>query len=433
MLVPVMNRILPLTVVAYLLIPIVSSWPQVPAQPPNGAQTQGSNPDQSSPDKNSQTKSAEKPPAQAPVQPAGAAPSPAAPPVAGAPSQVKPEEKQPAQAPAPETPPAAKPQEKVEKALQASEEEKKKTVSEAEESAAGIVKGRLELELTLTYASLSSNQLFIEGFGILPILIVGETQVQRIRRDSFIETFATRYKITSDLQAELRIPYQITTIRVSTAQGITGRNAVATNVETFSSGHGLGDVNGTLTYHLLNEKIEQPSVYAGLGFKGRTGRDTFETQDPVKNPPIGSGFNSINFSLNATKTSDPAVVYGSIIYGYSLPRHNVVFKRPNGQPPLLVGFFPGNSVSFGFGMAYALNYKLTINMGYQQSINLPTRISGIGLPNNKLPNSVTNAASFRLGALWRVSEKTVIDLSISPGLTLDAPDVQVALRIPYRF
>jgi len=35
--------------------------------------------------------------------------------------------------------------------------------------------------------------------------------------------------------------------------------------------------------------------------------------------------------------------------------------------------------------------------------------------------------------VWRVSDKTSIDLSVSPGLTLDTPDVTVALRIPYRF
>jgi hypothetical protein len=116
-----------------------------------------------------------------------------------------------------------------------------------------------------------------------------------------------------------------------------------------------------------------------------------------------------------------------------MSRQNVVLNRPNGQPPILVDFYPGDNIGFGFGIAYALNYKITVSIGYQQSINLPTRMTNLGLPNNELPNSVTDAATLRFGVVWRVNDRTSIDLSVSPGLTLDAPDLQVALRIPYRF
>jgi hypothetical protein len=433
-----MTRIVPFLLFTYLFMWNIPAWPQEKSSPPDSTQSQGAQPDQSPTTKNGQKKPDESSPAQGSTPPA----SPAQPPVTttpeGTPAQTPAPQagpEQPPGTPATEGAPQAKPQEKVEKALQATEEEKEKTVTKQVEQSVltSAIRGRLELELNETYAHLSSNQLFIEGFGILPILIVGPTSVERVRRDSFITTFVTRYQITPGLQAELRIPYNITYIRVSTATGIIGKSVVTTNAEQTSGGRGLGDVSGSFSYHLTNESLNLPSLYVALGFKGRTGRDVFETTDAIKDPPTGSGFNAVSLTLNAIKTADPAVVYGTLSYSYAISRQNVVLNRPNNQPPILVDFYPGDNIGYGFGIAYALNYKITMSVGYQQSINLPTRMTNLGLPHNELPNSVTDAASLRFGVVWRVNDRTSIDLSVSPGLTLDAPDLQVALRIPYRF
>jgi len=287
----------------------------------------------------------------------------------------------------------------------------------------------LELEVTETYSHLNSNQLFIEGFGILPILVVGNVEIQRVRTDIFNTTFTTRYKITNDLQGEVRIPYLNEMIRVSTPSGITGRSTASANVEKVSTSSGLGDVSGNLSYHLLNETLTRPALYVGVGFKARTGRDVFETNDAIKNPPTGSGFNSVSFNLNAVKVSDPAVVYGSLGYAYAQPRNNVVWVNPGqNRPSVLVDYSPGDNFSLGFGLAYALNYKLTLSTGYQQSINLASYING-----TKLPSTNTNAIALRFGLVWRFNAQTSMDISVSPGLSLDTPAVQVAVRIPYRF
>jgi len=443
-----MTRITLFTLFAFLFLAGVAAWAQEPSHPSDSPQTEGAHSDQNPPEKNVQKKPDVTSPAQGSTSPAEPAPTPQTPAAPEGPPAVKPEgapspspappagpEQPPGTPTAPEGTPPAQPQQKVEKALQATEEEKEKTVTKQVESSVltAAFHGRLELELNETYAHLSSNQLFVEGFGILPILIVGQTSVERVRRDVFITTIATRYNITPDLQAELRVPYDITYIRVSTAEGIIGRTAVTPNVETTSSGMGLGDVNLNLSYHLMSESLARPSVYVGLGFKARTGQDVFETTDAVKNPPTGSGFNSVSLTFNAVKTSDPAVVYGTLSYSYAIPRTDVVLNRPNDQPPILVNFYPGDNIGYGFGMAYALNYKITVSVGYQQSINLISHITNLGLPHNELPNSMTDAATIRFGVVWRVNDKTVVDLSVSPGLTLDAPDLQVALRIPYRF
>jgi hypothetical protein len=464
-------------ILAILLLAISSmGWAQESPQPPGTVPSVEAHPEQTPTEKNIQKKPEERAPAQGSTQPAGTAQPEGAPASPGETPPVKPEEKAPAQSPsqpagpaqpqgapsptegtppvktettvpaqgpaqptgtapegappAPGAAPEEKPQEKgAEKAIQATEEEKKKPISTALEQASTLIKGRLELDFSETYVQTSSNQLFIEGFGILPILVVGNVEIQRVRRDSFISTLAVSYKITNNLQAGLNIPYQFTLARVSTPAGITARSTANANAETLTRGSGLGDVSGSLSYHLLNETLAKPSLLIGMGFKGRTGRDIFETKDAAKDPPTGSGFNSVSLSLNAVKTSDPAVVFGSLAYAYPLSRPRVVYTNPGqSRPPIIIDYNPGDNFGLALGMAYALNYKITLSTSYQQSVNLPTRING-----RKLANSATNAISIRFGVIWRFNEQTSMDLSVSPGLTLDAPDVIFAVRIPYRF
>jgi hypothetical protein len=320
----------------------------------------------------------------------------------------------------PSTTTEAPKEEKVQKALEQPEETKKKVETSPELE---IIKGKLQMEVVETYVSSSSNQIFIEGFGILPILIVGNVEVQRIRRDSFISTLTTRYKVSEDLQLAINVPYVYILNRTTTAAGIAGNTAASPNKETLSRNVGLGDVNGSLNYQLLNEGLVRPSLSMALGFKARTGQDIFQTDNPT-----GSGFNSISASLNFSKFADPAGIFGYLSYAYAMPRNNVVFRPPNNQPAVLIDFMPGDNIGLGFGIAYALNYKVSLSMQYQQSVNLSSRING-----KKLPASTINAISLRFGVIWRVNANLSVDLSVSPGLTLDAPDSVVALRLPWRF
>lgn len=416
-----MIRIILSTLAIFLFLTSLAVWAEELSQP----QDQGPSQDTTQPVEPAQPQTTPAPQGTTPANPQEQAPQSSTPPAG------------PAQPEATQPTPGEKPSsvKQAETTLKATEEEKKKPVASAQEQAQpSIISGRLELSVTETYSHSSSNQLYIQGFGILPILIIGDAEVQRIRSDSFTTSFNVSYKVSPDLGVGLNIPYTYTLVRVSSATGIVGRTTVSPNVDRLSRAQGVGDLSGSVSYHLLTEKPERPNLTVGMGFRGRTARDAFETKDATKNPPLGSGFNALSVSLNASKTAEPAVVYGSLSFSRNLPRHHVVLESRN--PPALINLAPGPGIGFGFGMAYALNYKLTINMGYSQSFNFPNRLTGPGvasLPHNKLPNSATNAAALRFGAIWKINEKTLIDLSVSPGLTLDAPDVQISLRIPYRF
>jgi hypothetical protein len=355
--------------------------------------------------------------------PAEAAPTPTAP---TTPSGTPPTEAAPTPT-APTTPSGtppteATPEKSAQQTLEQTQEEKEKKKIETTLTETSLIKGRLQIEVIETYVHTSSNQLFIEGLGLLPILILGPIEVQRIRRDSFNTTFVARYKITKKVQASLNIPYVLAYTRISAATGTSSGGVVNPTTETTSSSDGLGDINGAITYQALNEGLVQPTVSVALSFKGRTGRDIFESDTPT-----GSGYNSVGFAISASKTSDPAVLFGSLSYAYAIPRNNVVYTPPN-QPARLIDYEPGGNIGLSFGIAYALNYKLTLNIQYQESINLTSQIN-----HKNLSNSMTNSASLRFGGTWRINDKTSIDLSVSPGLTQDSADTIVSLRIPWRF
>jgi hypothetical protein len=304
---------------------------------------------------------------------------------------------------------------------QTQEEKEKKKIETTPETS--LIKGRLQVEVIETYVHTSSNSLFIEGLGLLPVLILGPIEVQKIQRDILNTTLVIRYKLTDKLQASINIPWQLIFTRVAAAAGTAGGGVtVNPTSDNTTSTTGLGDINGNATYQLLNEALLQPSVTVALGFKARTGQDIFETDTPT-----GSGYNSISVSINASKSSEPAVVFGYLSYAYAISRRDVVFTPPN-LPARTIDYEPGDNVGFGFGIAYALNYKLTLSTQFQESINLPSAIN-----QQELSNSMTNSASLRFGGTWRVNDKTTIDLSLSAGLTSDSADFILSLRVPWRF
>lgn len=318
--------------------------------------------------------------------------------------------------------------ESAEKAIQATEEQTRPAASDAAQEAQVIPgRSRLQLELTETYAHFSSNQLFFEGFAIVPIVVVGNVTVERIRRDLFISTLTTRYRLTSNFQIEFRVPYIYVISRSSKAAGIQQNQTAQQSEETVASNSGLGDVEGSLSYQLLKERVSWPALLIGVGAKARTGRDVYATKSVLEDPPIGSGYNSLIGTLSFVKTADPGIVFGSLGYVYAMPRSEVVI-HPSEGPPRLIDVSAGDSVRMGLGMAYALNYRLTLSFQYSQAITFPTKIDG-----KKVPNSLGNSISLRTGSVWRFTESTSIDIGVSIGLSLDAPDVRLDVRVPFGF
>ena len=289
-------------------------------------------------------------------------------------------------------------------------------------------KGQFALDLGLSYAHFSENQIFVDGFALLPVLVIGEITVEKIQRDIFIISPTGKVGLTDRIQLEVTIPYRYQRESFFRPDVAVGKE----EEENFDDGK--GDIYATALFHLMNEGASMPNVLAGLTFKSRTGDSVFEI-DPAKGEmPMGTGFYSFKGTLSFIKSADPAVVFLNLGYTHSLPRENSLFVATQDETtkeivyvPQTLEISPGDTWELGFGAAYALSYKLAVNMQFQQSLTLKTKKNG-----EEIAGSLINAASIRLGGVWAWSDKVTIDLSTNFGLTNDAPDNILELRLGFK-
>ncbi|MDD5669212.1 MAG: hypothetical protein PHE58_04180, partial [Candidatus Omnitrophica bacterium] len=61
----------------------------------------------------------------------------------------------------------------------------------------------LQIEPSFTTAHFSSNRINIQGFSILPVLVIGDMSTESVKRDIFIEAVSLKYGILRNLQGEV--------------------------------------------------------------------------------------------------------------------------------------------------------------------------------------------------------------------------------------
>ena len=317
-------------------------------------------------------------------------------------------------------------------ALKASKEEEQKsksqeTASEVVEKG-GLIAGKFQVSVTESYTHSQTNQLYIQGFGILPIVVVGNIDVQNVRRDIFTTVLGASYKLTDKLQISVSVPWQYSMSNISTATGINARKAAGANNVGTSKSSSLGDITIGSSYQLARESLSLPSLFGGLNLKLRNGRDFFETPDPAAHVPAGSGFYTLQGTLSASKTSAPAVIYGAFGYSYPIERKNIPYTPAGSAPVIIQSYKPGAAVSVSAGVSVSLNYDLSLNWNLAETSQFSSRLNG-----QVSPNSATNAITFRMGGVYRLSQKTSVDLSLSTGLSNDAGGTTIALRLPWSY
>ncbi len=265
-----------------------------------------------------------------------------------------------------------------------------------------LPKGTLQVEPSFTWAHFSSNRINIQGFSILPVLVIGDISVVETRRDVFISNFAVKYGLLNNLQAEVKVPFR----------GQYNRDTFSDREEDNGTS-GLGDVEVGLSRQIAWESGLIPDLIAAVNFKTKTGRDPYEHAIG-----LGSGHYSVRGSLIAAKSSDPAVVFGSLSYTYNFDE----------DVPLTGNVEPGSTIGYSLGMAIALSYQTAINFSFDHSLTQQLTING-----TEVIGSYLNSANVKIGANWSINEKSSVDFSVAFGVTDDAPDVTAEVRFPFVF
>ena len=145
----------------------------------------------------------------------------------------------------------------------------------------------------------------------------------------------------------------------------------------------------------------------------------------------GTGVWGGSVSLSALKTIDPMVVYGSVGYFHNFPRRfRDIDEAPDDQPGRAR---LGSAFQLGAGVAFALNDRSSINLGYTQRFVRRARIKRDGEGWRDVVGSQANVALMNIGATFSLNERTTLITNVGIGLTDDAPNMVVSARVPLRF
>ncbi|MBK1728763.1 hypothetical protein [Halorhodospira halophila] len=301
--------------------------------------------------------------------------------------------------------------------------------------------GSFTAEPSLSYSQSTSTRVAIDGVTILPAIAVGLISVRQTQRESLTAALGLRYGLTDRLEVETRIPYVYREEQVREREILQSSDFAGIRD---SDGYGLGDVEASLRYQLSSGRGDGAIFTGGLRVKSRTGRDPFEVEtDEIplddgnsdarnisiySEQPTGSGFYAVQPSLNWVYPSEPAVLYGSLSYLYNIPR-TVTLEGSDG--PMRVRIEPGSAIGVSFGMGLALNDRTSLSLGYDHTAVLRTRTDGA--PRVDAEFGRFQVGSLLIGASHRLGPRTSLGLSVGVGVTAEAPDVQVTLRLPIRF
>jgi len=296
-----------------------------------------------------------------------------------------------------------------------------------------LKKRQFEIENSFSYIYYSANQIYLSSFAILdPVfLTLGEFGIENSRRHIFQYSLVVRYGLTDYLQTEINVPFVYRHERYSVVGTTAG--------ESTADDYGIGDVSLALSVQPIKETKNRPAVIFSLAFKTKTGKSPFELDNPKKDLPTGSGYYAVKGGLNFLKSIDPVVVFGGFAYSYNLPEKvGKVYTGPDPNNPdntisaRLDRFYPGDTLSFNVGFAYALSYNFSMNFQFSQDYTFTSKSKVDGVKSD-VQNSTMNSAVLKIGTGWALSNRSSLNVSLSMGLTEDAPDYVLEFRLPYRF
>jgi hypothetical protein len=296
-------------------------------------------------------------------------------------------------------------------------------------------KGKLVIEPSFGYAYSSVNRVSIEGFTILPALLVGVLDVVESDRHTYSTSFSARYGATPRFEMELRGSYLERRDAQRSREYLTG----SSEVTSFNShGEGPGDWELGMRYQFERRKPTSPYIVGNLRFKAANGTDPFElaTQSTLAGAPqyssalpTGSGFRSVSPSLTFIYPTDPVAFFGGVGYVWTEEDDKGITYDEDGNP---VGFGlvdPGNATRINFGLGLGLNDRSSLSISYQLDRFSKTFIETA--PTQEIVGSDVTVGKLLVGYSLRTPGGLPLNLAVGIGTTGDASDTDLTFRMPF--
>lgn len=302
----------------------------------------------------------------------------------------------------------------------------------------------LTLEAGITYGHYDRRQLTLNGFLALDAIFLGNIAVEGVKSDSLTYHFAARYGVTPRLTLNLDVPF-IERWTNYQKGGAGGAAAALAEEYTHDPPH-LGDVNASANFRLLAETASRPDVVLTAGVVAPTGRSPYGTDVRIierddddfirfavpSRQATGNGLWAVNLGASAVKTMDPAIVFASFGYQHSFIRHfGDIDTSPDTITPGKVRL--GDTFSFGAGVAFAFNDRTSMSLSFVDKIVREARIKIDGEDSQPVIGSLGNIGTLNLGVTYAMSKHLTWVALLGIGLTPDAPDFTLDLKVPYQF
>lgn len=286
-------------------------------------------------------------------------------------------------------------------------------------------KGTLILEPSIQYSHSQVNRFTFVGVEILDTFLIGLIEAQDADRDLYQAAVTARYGITDRLEAEIKVPYVYRDDRISFVIPQIDPDAQLTQEV---DGDGLGDIELGLHYQINSGLDDWPIFIGNIRYKSATGKGPFDVDRGANGLetelPTGSGFHAVEPSVTILYPNDPAVFFGNFGYLFHLPKD--VDTTINDQTIGEVD--PGDAFRMSFGLAYSINERSSFTLGYKHDFigETETEVNGVDTSSSTL-----SVGALLLGFSFQVNDYTSTNINLELGVTDDAPDVLMTLRVPF--
>ncbi|WP_280554427.1 transporter [Halomonas sp. 25-S5] len=295
-------------------------------------------------------------------------------------------------------------------------------------------KGRLVLEPEFQYSHESINRMTFEGVEVLSTLLIGVFTAQDVDRDNYTASLTGRLGFTDRLELEMKIPY---VYRDESNRVTVSEVDPDFTLDRELSNDALGDIEVAAHYQFNRGLDGMPYFIGNLRYKSTTGEGPFDIRRNSAGIPLelstGTGFHSIEPSITMLLPSAPAVYFANLGYVFHL-EDNVNQQVTQDDEDLFIrDVDPGDAVRLSFGMAYSINPRTSFTLGYKNDFIGKTETEYVDNSDGtttRVSSSTLNVGALLLGWSYQLNPDVSVNLGLELGITEDAPDTTLTLRMP---
>jgi hypothetical protein len=281
----------------------------------------------------------------------------------------------------------------------------KETLTAVDKQYSLIRQGKVQVNYELGYTYIGQEKINTDlSSGTATLFSIENTNSHTITN-----TIMADYGVLNNLTANVTVPM---ISRYSDSGGFSGVS------------HTIGDLGLGVRWQPLEVKRDETAYTFTAGARLATGTSPYKV-DANKGVATGSGVNSFNIGTNMTRIVDPVALFGSFNFGYSLTAKHLSQQLYGAT---LRQVKPGASFGFGLGFAYALSYKITTSFSFQESIQSRSTLTFDN--GNQAQTQTQSAGILSIGAGYRMSPKTTVNVTVGAGLTAAAPNLSLTMSLP---